>query len=420
MNGRITATVAFSLIATVFAGCDNAAKQPATKTEPAHVDRHVEEGKLNRITLTAQAEQRLGIQLASVSLTEVQRRRNVGGEVILPPGRTIGVSAPIAGTLSNPIDGTVPLPGSRLEAGQAIFTFLPLLSAERDVLTPSERVRVAQTKADVATVQIEARRQIETAKVSVEAAQINLDRAILLLKNKAGSQRSVDDASAQLKLAQEALTTSEERYQFLASVRLDEQAGEVASWTIESPVAGVLQSLDATAGETVAAADTLFTVITTNRVWIRVPIYVGQLRDVDTTKDATVAEFGHPPLSDAREAKYVAAPPSANPTATTVDVFYELDNEDAQLYPGQKLAVTVPLNGNAKSLVVPFNAILVDVHGGQWVYEKSAEHVYARRRVSVEYVDGELAVLSAGPEPGIAVVTDGAAELFGTEFGVGH
>ena len=160
--------------------------------------------------------------------------------------------------------------------------------------------------------------------------------------------------------------------------------------------------------------------IKTNRVWIRVPIYVGQWREIDTDQVAKIAEFGQPPKADAREAKPVVAPPTANPMATTVDVYYELDNEDGKLYPGQKLAVTVPLKSRARSLVVPFKAILYDIHGGAWVYEQTDANVYARRRVSVEYVDGDNAVLAAGPDPGSKVVTDGAAELFGTEFGVGH
>jgi hypothetical protein len=38
----------------------------------------------------------------------------------------------------------------------------------------------------------------------------------------------------------------------------------------------------------------------------------------------------------------------------------------------------------------------------------------------VAAVVGEQAALASGPPPGASVVTDGAAELFGTEFGAGH
>ena len=412
--------LAFTFVSVVAAGCNKSTKQVSTKTEPAHVEHHIAEHDLNRLTLTERAEQRLGIALAEVRLTEIQRRRSVGGEVMIPPGQTITVSAPIAGTLSAPAAGKVPAPGTRVEAGQPMFAFKPLLTPERDVLTPSERVRVAQTKADVATVQIEAERQIESAKITVEAAQIVYDRAVQLLENKAGSKRSVDEASANLQLAKEALKTAETRHKFLSGVELDEQAGELGSRTIESPVAGVLQTLDTATGETVTAGKVLFSVITTNRVWIRVPIYVGEWRNIDTSQVAKVSEFGQAASVSPRNASYVSAPPSANPTATTVDVYYELSNEDGMLYPGQKLAVTVPLTSRAKSLVVPFTAILYDIHGGAWVYQQVDKHVFARQRVAVEYVDGDNAVLTSGPEPGSKVVTDGAAELFGTEFGVGH
>ncbi len=185
-------------------------------------------------------------------------------------------------------------------------------------------------------------------------------------------------------------------------------------------MAGILQTLDAAAGETVAMGEALFSVITTNRVWVRVPIYVGEWRNIDTAQVAQVSEFGQAEDVSARAATYVSAPPSANPNATTVDVYYEMNNDDHRLYPGLKLAVTIPLKGPAESLVVPFQAVVYDIHGGAWVYQQLEAHVYARQRVSIEYVAGGQAVLASGPSTGSKVVTDGAAELFGTEFGVGH
>ena len=402
-------------------GCKREAEHVAVHEEPAHVDHHVEEGDLNTVKLTQRAADRLGIVLAETELREVRSRRTVGGEVTLPPGQTVVVTAPLAGTVLSPPDTPVPTPGERIDRNQTVFQFEPLLTAERDVLTPAERIRVAETKANVATLQIEAARQIESAKVSVNAAQIVYDRAVQLLAKKAGSQRAVDEAEAALKLAREALTTAEARDRFLSGIELDdEQPGKLEQRPITSPVAGILHGMDSAPGETVSVGDTLFTVLKTDRVWIRVPIYVGQWRDVDTTESASVSEFGANLQSESRVAHYVSAPPTANPDATTVDLYYELQNPQGTLYPGQKLAVTVPLRSRAKSIVVPFNAVLYDIHGGEWVYEQQEPLVFARRRVSVYYVDGPNAILATGPEPGRQVVTDGAAELFGTEFGVGH
>ncbi|MBN2475268.1 MAG: efflux RND transporter periplasmic adaptor subunit [Pirellulales bacterium] len=419
MNYRACVAIVV-LVAASTSGCGRREADKPAEAEPAKVAHHVEEQSLNTVELTPKAEQRLGIQLAETQFVQVQRRRTVGGEVVIPPGQTIIVSTPIAGTLAAPENAAPAAPGAEVTAGQPMFSFTPLLTPERDVLTPAERVRVAQTKADVATAQIEAERQVESAKIAVEAAQIAYDRAVRLLESKAGSQRSVDEAEAQWKLAGEALTTAEARYRLLSGIELDEQAGELATRSIESPVTGVLQSVEAAAGETVTAGDVLFSVVRTDPVWVRVPVYVGHWREVDMATPASISEYGQQPDVAPRSAKYVSAPPSANAVATTVDLFYELANPDGRLYPGQRLAVTLPMQGNEQSLVVPFRAVLYDIDGGAWVYQQLEQHVYARHRVAVRYVDTATAILAAGPPAGTKVVTDGAVELFGTEFGVGH
>jgi hypothetical protein len=70
--------------------------------------------------------------------------------------------------------------------------------------------------------------------------------------------------------------------------------------------------------------------------------------------------------------------------------------------------------------VVPYSALLYDNNGDTWVYTASEPLAFIRQRVTVEYVTGDLAVLSDGPAVGTAVVTTGAAELYGTEFNIGE
>ncbi len=66
---------------------------------------------------------------------------------------------------------------------------------------------------------------------------------------------------------------------------------------------------------------------------------------------------------------------------------------------------------------MPWSAVIHDIHGGTWVYERTGERTFVRRRVVVRFVTGPTAVLEGGPEVGTRVVTAGAAELFGTETG---
>jgi hypothetical protein len=70
-------------------------------------------------------------------------------------------------------------------------------------------------------------------------------------------------------------------------------------------------------------------------------------------------------------------------------------------------------------VTVPLTALLVDHSGGTWVYQRLDSLSFARRRVEVARVAGDRAVIIRGITAGSLVVTAGAAELFGTEFGAG-
>ena len=76
--------------------------------------------------------------------------------------------------------------------------------------------------------------------------------------------------------------------------------------------------------------------------------------------------------------------------------------------------------GGAKRKVVPYAAVLYDARGETWVYTNPEPLVFVRHAIRVEYIRGDRAVLSQGPPAGTAVVTVGAAELFGAEFEIGH
>jgi hypothetical protein len=76
--------------------------------------------------------------------------------------------------------------------------------------------------------------------------------------------------------------------------------------------------------------------------------------------------------------------------------------------------------GGATRWVIPYSAVLYDATGATWVYTNPEPLAYVRERVTVDYIQGDQAVLTDGPPEGTPVVSVGAAELYGTEFGVGH
>jgi len=75
---------------------------------------------------------------------------------------------------------------------------------------------------------------------------------------------------------------------------------------------------------------------------------------------------------------------------------------------------TVLVRGTLRK-VIPYAAILYDTEGRTWAYTMAAPLTFVRSPVSVDYIEGDVAVLTEGPAVGVAVVTVGAAELYGSE-----
>ncbi len=408
----MTHRVGFSLFLFVLGlpcGCDPPpAGAPASEPSAAIV----KEADLNTILLAPESESRLGITTAPVERRSVMRTRTLGGEVLVPSGLEITVKSPLAGEILSASSEVTsgadrpPRPGQLLEKKQEIFVLRPLLSPEAMISYQTSRVQATG--------------EVEKATVEVEAAKVAFDRAVQLLRAKGGRQRDVDDAKARRLLAEARLEAAGAERALLERIEKDTAAGSPIALAIESPLAGVLLSTHARPGQVVEAGALLFKVARLDRLWIRVPVYTGELSRFD---EKQAVEVGAPGASPGAEslgtARPVTAPPSADPIANTVDLFYEIENDLDVLRPGQKVSVTIPLRSETESLVIPWSAVVHDVHGGTWVYEQTAPHRFVRRRVEVLHVDRGVAVLGAGPPAGTSVVTAGVAELFGTEFGIG-
>lgn len=76
--------------------------------------------------------------------------------------------------------------------------------------------------------------------------------------------------------------------------------------------------------------------------------------------------------------------------------------------------------GETGRTVVPYSALIYEPDGGTWVYTNPSKLVFVRAKVTVGRIEGDRALLTSGPPIGTSVVTVGAAELYGTEYGVGH
>jgi hypothetical protein len=69
---------------------------------------------------------------------------------------------------------------------------------------------------------------------------------------------------------------------------------------------------------------------------------------------------------------------------------------------------------------VPYAAIIYDAEGHSWVFTTSDPLSYVKAPITIDRIDGDRAILTAGPPVGTQVVTQGAEELFGVEDGIGQ
>jgi hypothetical protein len=232
----------------------------------------------------------------------------------------------------------------------------------------------------LAELQAAADGELTQAQVKLDSAKLTLERAEKLLANQTGSERAVEEARSAHQLAKAA----------------QEQAA--ARRALLGP--GFAASPDG------------------KRWWVRVAILAADAATLDPQAAASITPPGTKTSIAAR--RVAAAPPTANAIALTVDWYFEVEDPDRQLRPGQRVQVHVPVTGAGEErLTAPWAGVLHDFHGGQWVYEMTGPTTFARRRVQVARVVGGDAVLASGPAVGVRIVTDGSAELFGIEFGPG-
>jgi membrane fusion protein, heavy metal efflux system len=380
------------IVTLLMIGCSRAGSQEAAHETPAKVEHPRTEAEISTIRLTADAVKRLGVQTMAVKTDVAAATRTLGGEVVVPEGRGVVVTAPVAGTLTGASGLRA---GARVGRGDRLMTIAPLVSAERDQ-------------------RIEAQRAVTAAEAEELAARQRLQRLEQLLKDGAASVRSVEEARAQHQISLATLTAARERLVGASKTPVGTQ-GELI---VSAPFDGIVQAISAVPGQTVAASAPLLEIAQVDTLWIRVAVYAGDADAIDQTQPASVAKLGA--TEAPKRATRVTAPLQGDSLAASVNVYYSLPGAGATLRPGERVLVELPLKTTERGLVVPEAAVLYDIHGGSWVYEDLGGNAYVRRRIQIARHAGDRAVVSRGISEGANVVTAGAAELFGTEFGAGH
>ena len=101
---------------------------------------------------------------------------------------------------------------------------------------------------------------------------------------------------------------------------------------ISAPLDGIVQSISAAAGQTVAASAPLLQIAQVSTLWVRVPVFAGDTDAIDPAQPAAVTRLGG---TDApRLANRVTAPLKADAAAASVDLYVRIAGDRPDAAPG--------------------------------------------------------------------------------------
>ena len=173
------------------------------------------------------------------------------------------MTAPVAGTLGS--DDGRPRWVPPVEKGQVVLTLLPIAPAERDVRIEAERaVREAEGRQEMA-----AKR--------AERAPRNWRAMVRAVKGPPKKRKPI--SSPPMPRSRRPEIDWPWRHRTVSA------SGAVP---LAGPHAAVLRTLHATPGQTVSAGAPLFDLVALETVWLRVPLYAGDVETVDRRAPATV------------------------------------------------------------------------------------------------------------------------------------
>ncbi|MBR2173535.1 efflux RND transporter periplasmic adaptor subunit [Sphingopyxis sp.] len=173
--------------------------------------------------------------------------------------------------------------------------------------------------------------------------------------------------------------------------------------TVRAPIGGVVQTLNARVGVTLATGQTLAEISGLGTVWLNAALPEAQAELVKTGQRATATLTAFPGESFA--GRVIAILPTASADSRTLTVRVELANRGGRLRPG--MFATVALGGDAKpALLVPSEAVIRTGTRNIVMLEKGDGRYHPAEVVAGREGGGKTEILQ-GLAPGEKVVASG-------------
>ena len=256
---------------------------------------------------------------------------------------------------------------------------------------------------------------------ALQQAEANLSRDLSQLANAAReAERAQQLATGGLGTAEESQSKQATRDAMTSTVRADSASLTVARLNVEyatvrAPISGRTGSLLVKAGNLVRANSTqpLVTINVLRPILVRFGVPASRLPELQRHSDAplrVVARAGGRPDADPFEGTLSFLDNHVDSTTGTVLLKARFDNTAGTLWPGEFVDVTLVLGIEENATVVPASAVMTGQQG-TYVFTIEADNTAKQRAVTVARTSDSVAVIAAGVEPGMTVVTDGQLRL---------
>lgn len=338
-------------------------------------------------------EQQWRTEFATAPVAEGEMRGSVAANGMLRP-RPDGearVGAPAGGRFL--ARGTYPQVGMNVARNQVLGVIAPRVP----------------TDVDPASLNLDAQR----AEIAVRHAEAERKRLEGLFAQEAVPERRVIDARRQEETARADLRAAQSRlaqYRGTQSATGGESAGR---FEVRSPVAGTIVAVTVAPGEFVEEGRELFHVVDLSRLWLELQIPEGQIGQVQTSDSVWFQPEGFPTafeVSARGGGRVVGTGGVVNPQTRTIPLIFEVQNPSRQLKSGMFVRAQVFTATTVRGIVIPLSAV-VDEDGQPVAYVELEGELFERRPLKLGTRQGDRVQIVEGLKAGDRVVTRGAYNI---------
>ncbi len=350
------------------------------------------------------------MKLARADEQTVARQITATGRVVPAANKQAVIAPPVGGILAG---GQIPRIGQRVAQGQTIAVLQQTATSAEQA-----QVRAASASIGLENARLEADRrtaagEVESARVRLDIAQKEANRAQRLYERKAFSERQLQAAEADLESAKAVYDAAVKRLEALTSTRSVAAAranvgSANASFAVRAPLSGYVTKVNKSIGEQVAPGEAILEISNLDTVWVEAPIFERDLNRLGGGAGATFTTAAYP--GEEFRGTVVDIGAVINEATRAATVVFQVPNGGRALRIGMQANVSLDAGEAVTAMMIPRSAVL-DNEGKKIVYVLLSGEEFQRREVTLgdEYGD-KVAVLS-GLNKGERVVTQGAYQL---------